>query len=434
MNTNRYTSGIAKSLNPAIPKKGIMFPFYLILVFLFFEYARPQLLIPVLHYFHIPAVTVILMSVSMFFAKKLYLKDKQTILYILLLVEMVIHGPIAVNNYWAFQVFYSMSTTFIVYIAIINFVDSSYKYDQLIRFWLKIFIVLAVIGIIKRGIGVGGFIGDENDFCMALNMIIPFSLFGIFSEKRLNGKLYLIFLSCLFLYVIILTDSRGGFVGLVSVAVYCWLKSNKKVVVGVLMVIFIMFAVVIAPQKYWDEVRSITTENTAANPYGTGAQRIYAWRLGWHMFLDNPVIGVGQGNYPWRVWDMEQKLGVQWHERSLAGRAAHSLYFTLFSELGIVGTLIYGFMVFFSMKNLSYIKKRCKKQKSKADESWSKVYYLALALEGSLVGFLTSSVFISTLYYPNFWILCAFILSLKKIVASDLASDNTHETLKAKFV
>lgn len=434
MNSNRLPPNIAKTLRPAMAKKEFMFPFYLILVFLFFEYARPQLLIPVFHYFHVPAVTVILMAISIIFTGKLYLKDKQTILYILLLAEMVIHGPIAVNNYWAFQVFYSMSTTFIVYIAIINIIDSSYKYDKLIKYWLIIFIFLAVIGIVKRGIGVGGFIGDENDFCMALNMIIPFSLFGIFSEKKLNGRLYLIFLSCLFLYVIILTDSRGGFVGLVSVAIYCWLKSNKKIVVGALMGIFVMFAVVIAPQEYWDEVRSITTENTAANPYGTGAQRIYAWKLGWHMFLDNPVIGVGQGNYPWRVWDMEQKLGVQWQERSLAGRAAHSLYFTLIPELGIVGTLIYIFMVVFSIKDLNYIKKHCKIQKNKTDEISSRHYYLALALEGSLVGFLTSSVFISTLYYPNFWILSAFIISLKKIVASNIVSNNASKSLKAGYV
>ena len=35
--------------------------------------------------------------------------------------------------------------------------------------------LLAIIGIIKAE-GVGGFIGDENDFCMAMNMVLPFSI------------------------------------------------------------------------------------------------------------------------------------------------------------------------------------------------------------------------------------------------------------------
>jgi hypothetical protein len=36
-----------------------------------------------------------------------------------------------------------------------------------------------------------------------------------------------------------------------------------------------------------------------------------------------------------------------------------------------------------------------------------------------------SSVFISTLYYPNFWLLSAFIVALKKIVVNSKGVDNS---------
>jgi hypothetical protein len=39
-----------------------------------------------------------------------------------------------------------------------------------------------------------------------------------------------------------------------------------------------------------------------------------------------------------------------------------------------------------------------------------------LALEGSIIGFLVSSIFISTLYYPVFWLLAGFVLALRKAV------------------
>ena len=421
-----------------IPKNQSLFPFYLIIIYLFLEYGRPQMLVPFLRFFHLPLITIVLLTLSLFFTGKLNLKDNQTIVFMLILFEMVIHGPIAVNNYWAFQVFYSMVATYFAYLAIINIIDTEYKYNKLIKFWLLIFIFLAIFGyfnanlhIAKRyrtGIGVGGFLGDANDFSMALNMILPFALFGIFTAKKKIEKAYFIILIFLFVFVIIITESRGGFIGLASVLLYSWIRSNKKLILGSLMLMLLLLAFIAAPPTYWDEVRSISTENTEENRYGTGAQRVYAWKIGWRIFLDNPIIGVGQGNYPWRVGETEDIMGVQWQQRSLAGRAAHSLYFTLLPELGIVGVVLFICLIVFSIKDLSYIKKVLKaKYCIYSEDESKKIYFLVLALEGSLIGFLTSSTFISTLYYPSFWIWCGFSLSLKKIVYSRA---NIHNKIK----
>lgn len=425
--------GIADKAEP-------MIPFYLVLIYLFLEFARPQTLVPVLQYLHLPAITVVLIGVSLLIFGKINIKDKQTVLFMLLLLEMIVHGPIAVNNYWAFTVFYAMSITFIAYLGIVNLVDNHKKYDILIKYWIVTFIYLAIYGYFnanlhlpkyrRYGIGVGGFIGDANDYCMALNTILPFAVFGIFTAKKNLQKIYFIFLVCLFLFIIILTESRGGFIGLVSVATYCWLRSNKKIALAALMGLLIVFALAVAPGNYWNEIQSIKTENTEANPYGTGAQRVYSWKLGWKMFQENPIIGVGQGNYPWNVGDTEEQTGVTWKTRSIKGRAAHSLYFTLLPELGIVGSILYLLIIFFSFKDLKNIKDISRKQKNfSSDEYYKKVYYLALALEASLIGFLVSSVFISTLYYPNFWLLCAFIVALKKVVHSN---NSNNVILKTK--
>ena len=425
-NGNYYTR--VSSINSGSSKnKEAMFSFYLIVVYLFLEYGRPQLLLPFLRDLHLPAITVIFMAISLLLSGKASIKDKQTVFYLMLLAEMVIHGPIAVNNYWAFQIFYSMVVTFIAYLVIVNMVDSLYKYEKLIKYWLLIYIFLAIYGYfnanlhlpkyLRSGMGVGGFLGDQNDFCMALNMILPFSLFGIFSERKKSDKIYYILLTCLFTFVIFLTESRGGFVGLISVAFYCWLKSNKKIILLILFGLLALFALVVAPSSYWDEVKTISTENTEVNPTGTGAQRVYAWKIGWRIFLNNPVIGVGQGNYPWNVGETEKEMGVLWQTRSLSGRAAHSLYFTILPELGAVGTIIFALFIIYSLKNLKFIRNSSMHKKNIfPDDESRRIYYASLALEGSLIGFMTSSIFISTLYYPSIWILCAFIVALNKIV------------------
>jgi hypothetical protein len=46
---------------------------------------------------------------------------------------------------------------------------------------------------------------------------------------------------------------------------------------------------------------------------------------------------------------------------------------------------------------------------------------------GSLVGFLVASIFISTLYYPSFWLLMAFALTLKKACLNEIGGDITAD-------
>ena len=112
------------------------------------------------------------------------------------------------------------------------------------------------------------------------------------------------------------------------------------------------------------------------------------------------------------------------YERRLrVGREAHSLYFTLIPEFGAVGTILYIWMVLSSLKNLRFIRKKMREhhQQSEGDPYFpERIRYLTLALEGSLVGFLVSGVFISVLYYPHFWIWMALVVALRRQVMTSI--------------
>jgi O-antigen ligase len=246
-------------------------------------------------------------------------------------------------------------------------------------------------------------------------MVLPFTFFLAMSAPKEAKKIYYIALACFFLFVIILTKSRGGFVGLAATGIYCWWKSKRKVRSGAVVAVLALFMMLAAPPTYWDEIRSITDENTETNPYGTGSARYYQWNVGWGMFLEHPIIGVGQGNFPWNVGAYEQKWGLSFHQRSMAGREAHSMYFTLIPELGLVGIVLFGWMLLLTVKNLRYIQRSAARDKTPADGSLQ-FASLAMSLEAGLVGYLASGAFLSVLYYPNFWLLMGFTLSLRKIL------------------
>jgi O-antigen ligase len=415
-------------MNVATNKKGSMFSFYIIVFYLFLEFVRPQTLIPGLAVLHLPAVTIAIIIIYLFSSGNIYLKDKQTVSFLLIITEMVIHGPIAINNYWAFNVFYLMVINFIAFLGISRVVDDEVKYKKFISYYLMIFIFLSVMGLMSKGRGIGGFLGDENDFCMVLNMALPFALYRVFSTKSGYGKAYYIALSGLILLANVVTVSRGGFLGLAAVLLYCGVRSKNKMALAALFSLLIIFVLVFAPPAYWKEVESISSE--PSNTQGTGAQRIYAWKLGWEMFLDNPILGVGQGNYPWHVVGVEKELNVQWEQRSLGGRAAHSAYFTLLPELGLIGVLLYGSFLYYMLKDIKYIKNIAKEKAGVFSPNEVKLNYnQALTFEASLIGFLVTSIFISTLYYPAYYILAGFVLSYKNILQSKVLNSSTANVI-----
>ena len=394
-------------------------PFSLILLYLLFEFGRPQGIIPALDVLHLPGVVTIFLIFYLIRYGKFSFSDPQTKLYLLLIFFMVFHIPFALNNYWAFNIWRTMVLLFFIYLCIISFVNTSEKYYKLIYAWIYIHIFLAIFGIFHRGRGVGGFLGDENDFCMTINMAIPFAYFMAMGEKASSKKLFYIAVTCLFVLANIASFSRGGFVGLIGVGSYIWIKSSKKVMTALVIAMMTLFIVLVAPEKYWDRIRSITQEGSQS---GTGGERVYTWGVAWDMFKGNPLFGVGQGNAPWEFREYEIAAGFEEGllGRSRAGRVMHSVYFTLLPELGILGAFLFGSMIYYSYKDTKRIRDKLRKKAKMLKENTTiKDLNLGFSLEASLIGYLVSSIFISTLYYPNFWILMGFTVCFRRMVCEE---------------
>jgi O-antigen ligase len=260
--------------------------------------------------------------------------------------------------------------------------------------------------------------GDENDFCMVMDMAVPFGYFLLFSSTGVAQKMkYLGFLGA-FILGAMASLSRGGFMGLAAVGVYCWYRSPKKLNALIVVVVAVLFMLVLAPEKYWDEMASSTSDETMSEQ-GTGGARLYTWGIGMKMFYANPIIGIGQSNFPYTSGIYE--AGETFNDRSFAGRQAHSAWVTLISELGLVGIVVIGGMIFQCYRDLTWVRKRFAPAESRqkhgqivqAGEDMR--VYLARAMEGSLIGFIVSGVFISTLWYPSLWIMMALVVALRNI-------------------
>src|SRR5207244_10743368 len=129
-----------------------------------------------------------------------------------------------------------------------------------------------------------------------------------------------------------------------------WLRSPKKLRSAVVIAMLAVLVSLYAREGYLTRLQSAWEEGLSA---GTGEDRVYIWKFGWKMFLDNPIIGVGQSNFPVRFghYEGDERL----YGRTRVWRAAHSLYFTLLPELGLVGVFLFFRIVFWFRRYLAWI-------------------------------------------------------------------------------
>jgi len=340
---NRF--GAAARLQPEPKESNI--GFYLVMLAMLFEFGRPQDIIAPLKVLPIPTLLDVSLFGAVLISGKATFSNKQTKLWLVLLVFMLAWVPFATNNYWALMIFKEMTLYFFFYLGIVTFVNSEERMQNLIFMWLGVHGLLGINGILHHGQGVGGWLGDENDFGMEMNVAVPLAFFMYLAASSLRARLLYLGLLGLFIMSVVATASRGAFLGLLAIAAYCWFYSPRKIMSLALGICLVGLVLVAAPQEYWDRISSITEDKTMEQ--GTAGQRMFTWGIGWEMFIANPMFGVGQGNFPWTIG--EYLGGRTWQTKSLAGRQAHSLYFTLLPELGLVGSIIFGSMVFWNYRD-----------------------------------------------------------------------------------
>ena len=110
--------------------------------------------------------------------------------------------------------------------------------------------------------------------------VLPFVVFGFFEEKGIK-KLFLLLNVGLMITVIILTRSRGGFIGLLVVGAVILFKTFKrsKLLTGLILVGFLAIFTFLTPSGYWERMETIVEPGDDYNIYSP-AGRIEVWKTG----------------------------------------------------------------------------------------------------------------------------------------------------------
>ncbi len=407
-------------------------PFVLVLTYLLIDYGRPQDWVPVLGVIK-PGMLVLGGGVLALIICRAFPSNPLVKYMLAFLGLMVVQIPFAFNPHRAFNQTWDFALLlFGAILPIMVFVDSFERLRILLRFWIWIHVALALFSITHRGQGVGSFLGDENDFALAMNIALPYGFGLLMVERGTVRKLFLLGASLLFLLPITSpaagsgNTSRGGFIGLVCVAIALWFRSQKKMLSLAIVLTLAMGFLAVAPPSFLKEMGTIETADSEDD---TGHQRLYFWGIAWRMFLARP-LGVGPGNYGVNAPNYESTHELR-RGQHVWGRVAHSLYFTLLPENGFIGTALFAAMVILGVRVRRRLSRRCRthlKNATLSDEDRERTQWLlqiSYCMDVSLVGFLSTGAFISVLYYPHIWVLTALTVVTAQIASRHLPEEVT---------
>ncbi|MGE3507397.1 MAG: O-antigen ligase family protein [Vicinamibacterales bacterium] len=396
---------------------SLRWPFWFVMLYFVVDFGRPQDWVPPLGALRPGMIVLGGGLLALWLRRHEIVIPPRAQLIFAFLALMALGTPLATNRYWAaIQTKDLALFIFGAVLPLMNFVETTDRMRRLVNWVVLIHIPLAVYCLTHRGFGIGSFLGDENDFCLALNVILPYTFFSLYVAKTTRHKLYLVSTLGLLLFTITATMSRGGFVGVVAVAIACWLVSPRKIASLAGIAVLAISVLSFVPQSYWDEMKTIETSTENDD---TGAQRLYLWGMGWEMFKDNPVFGVGPTNFQWNSFKYEspEQSAKGLH---VWGKGAHSLYFTLLPEMGVVGVGIFVAILIAGIRENLRIRRtyrRLVKQRAPA-ELLERLYPLTVysrANDVAVLAYLVTGAFLSVLYYPYFWLQAGFGVAIVRI-------------------
>jgi O-antigen ligase len=276
---------------------------------------------------------------------------------------------------------------------------------------------VGVVGLRITG-AVGGFFGNPNDLATTLNMLLPLAVALTLLSEGVKRAFYA---ACAAILIggVIVTFSRGGFLGLLAMGVVLLWKvgsQNRAVTALTFALIFGVF-VIAMPGGYGGRISSIF--NVAEDKTGSTEARRDLLERAASVAVHHPIVGVGMGNY---------------HIYSVHEQVAHNSYLETAAELGFGGLLAYLVFIFAPLRSLIRIERANATPKGHSARVGTRdpnreLRYLCIAMQTTLFAYIVCSSFGSIqyqwfLYYP-----VAYAIALRQINASESASSAVQSVL-----
>lgn len=218
----------------------------------------------------------------------------------------------------------------------------------------------------------------------------------LFFSWRHKAVLWILLMCCAITSVGLFT--RTGLVALVVFFILVWLKSRRKIVTAIAIILVACFALPLMGTSWQN--RMSTIEDPLAE--GSAAARIGVWRWTLEYVSEHP-LGGGFNAYEMDTVELTSPEGAKVVRH---GVAFHSIYFEILGEMGIAGFAIWGLLIFKFFGGMIRLHRQ-----TAMIEGAEWLSALTTALMSSVMIYLAGGTFIGVGFQPTLYYLIAVSIS-----------------------
>lgn len=233
-------------------------------------------------------------------------------------------------------------------------------------------------------------------------LIIPFAFASLLTARSRQGKVFYTFAFLVMLVCLVLTYSRGSYVGIIiAAAVFLILLDRRFIFPGILLAVIVFFAL---PATFVSRIMSIGDMSDTSTSY-----RVFIWLGTLAMLRDYWFCGVGPGQGAF------MKVYPVYAYSAISAPHAHNLFLQITCDTGISGLLLFIAIIYQYFKNMISSLRR------KGDPE-GRIFVIAGIT--SILGFSVQSMTDYTFYNYRVMLLFWIVLGIGLLFTR---SDNTEE-------
>lgn len=396
-----------------LARNGHSLTFAGVFLFTLVLYFRPYELIPALSGFHSIALVIAVATLLIYLPTQITVEGTITALPVEIKCVLFIAAwallsiPIAKSPSLAWATF---NDTFIkvvlMFVVMVNTLRTERRIKALM--WLGIAVGLMLswqaVDLYSKGefktegyrvsVDFGGMFGNPNDMSIHLIIFIPLAVaLGAAARNWLVKALF--FISAVVMTAgAFVTQSRGGFLGLIAVAAVLVWKLGRRQRLKAMFIggVAGLTAILLAPGNYGLRILSIFIPSL--DPVGSSNERTELLIRSVLVTLRNP-LGIGIGNF--------EIVGSH-------NLGTHNAFTQVSAELGWLAFAAYLIIVFSPIRKLDHIERRLF---ASGDNGW--LYYLSIGVQASIAGYMVSSFFSSVAYHWYVYYPVAYAIGMRRI-------------------
>lgn len=273
---------------------------------------------------------------------------------------------------------------------------------------------------------VSGPLPDPNYFGQLLVLGLPLALAVATTDRRPLLQIFGLIGALLIVAAIFLTFSRGALLGVAVMILAGVLTLRSRWVLLMSVGLVASVAALVAPSSYFDRITPIWQ---AVSAVVTGGQFVYDPALSERisvvtaaieMFRDNPLFGIGTGQFPTQFADYALNHGLDLG----APPEAHSMFLEKLAETGLLG---FSMLIATAVTALT-VGIRARRRLLESGHIRDAAILRALLL--SFVGYLTTAIFLHGAYERFFWLLAALLFASWPASTSPLSARTSGHSLR----